>query len=129
MHSTTGWPRSSPTASCTLNLRGSDPAGAGAALEPSLRCTASDALQASCATGSPEDLAAQSALFRSLVADERILLMLDNARSTDQVRPCSGSPGCLTLVTSRDQLAGLFAADGAVPLALDLLSTADARTS
>ncbi len=117
-----------PDGQLYVNLRGFDPAGAGAALEPSLALHGFlDALGVP-ANRVPEDLAAQSALFRSLVADKRILLMLDNARSADQVRPLlPGSPGCLTLVTSRDQLAGLVAADGAVPLALDLLSTADAR--
>jgi tetratricopeptide (TPR) repeat protein len=54
--------------------------------------------------------------------------VLDNARNAEQVRPLlPGSPGCLTIVTSRDDLAGLIATHGAVPLVLDLLSAADAR--
>ena len=56
-----------------------------------------------------------------------MLLLLDNARSTEQVRPLlPGSPGCMVLITSRSQLTGLVAAEGARPLPLDLLSPAEA---
>lgn len=71
---------------------------------------------------------AQIGLWRSIVADRRVLLLLDNARDADQVRPLlPGSPRCLTIVTSRNRLAGLIAAEGAQPLPLDLLSVAEAR--
>ena len=54
--------------------------------------------------------------------------MLDNARDVEQVRPLlPGSPGCLAMVTSRDQLAAWSPAEGAHPLTLDLLPAADAR--
>src|SRR6185437_8451446 len=114
-----------PDGQLYVNLRGFDPAGA--ALDPSQAVHGVlDALGVP-AKQIPEDLAAQSALFRSLVADRRILLVLDNARNAEQVRPLlPGSPGCLTIVTSRDQLAGLTASEGAVPLALDLLSAGEA---
>ena len=76
----------------------------------------------------PEDLTAQTGLFRSLLAGKRVLVVLDNARSAEQVRPLlPGSPGCLAIVTSRDQLAGLIATEGARLLALDLLTVTDAR--
>ena len=53
---------------------------------------------------------------------------LDNARDVEQVRPLlPGSPGCMALVTSRTNLTGLVAGQGAVPLTLDLLTTAEAR--
>ena len=53
--------------------------------------------------------------------------MLDNAGSVEQVRPLlPGTPACVTVVTSRDSLAGLVAREGAVRLDLDLLPAAEA---
>jgi DNA-binding SARP family transcriptional activator/tetratricopeptide (TPR) repeat protein len=76
----------------------------------------------------PHDPQAQVGLYRSLVAGRRMLLLLDNARAVEQVRPLlPGSPTATVVVTSRNQLAGLVALDGAVPLTLDLLPDADAR--
>ncbi len=71
-------------------------------------------------------IAAQSALFRSLLAGRRLLVVLDNAVSAEQVRPLlPASPGCLALVTSRNRLAGLVALDGATRLSLDVLQPAE----
>ncbi len=115
-----------PDGQLYVNLRGFDPAGA--ALDPGQALHGFLDAFGVPGTKVPEDLAAQSALFRSLMADKRVLIVLDNARDAEQVRPLlPGSPGCLTVVTSRDQLTGLVTADGALPLALDLLSAADAR--
>ncbi|MGW0913832.1 AfsR/SARP family transcriptional regulator [Streptomyces sp. NPDC002784] len=76
----------------------------------------------------PEDTPGRSTLFRSLLADRQILLVLDNARDEQQVRPLlPGGAGCLTLVTSRNQLPGLIATDGAKPLTLPLPSQAEAH--
>jgi DNA-binding SARP family transcriptional activator/tetratricopeptide (TPR) repeat protein/DNA-binding XRE family transcriptional regulator len=77
----------------------------------------------------PAGLDARAGLYRSLLAGKRMLIVLDNARSADQVRPLlPGSPACLVVVTSRSHLAGLATAEGAYPLVLDILTHADART-
>ncbi|GAA3629488.1 tetratricopeptide repeat protein [Lentzea roselyniae] len=75
----------------------------------------------------PEDLDERAARFRTLVDQRRILILLDNARTVDQVRPLlpAGS-SCRTVVTSRDSLAGLVARYGAHRIDLDRLPAADA---
>jgi tetratricopeptide (TPR) repeat protein/transcriptional regulator with XRE-family HTH domain len=75
----------------------------------------------------PADPEERAGEYRSRVAGRRMLVVLDNARSAEQVRPLlPGSPGCMTLVTSRDALAGLVARDGAVRLDVDVLPTPEA---
>jgi DNA-binding SARP family transcriptional activator/predicted negative regulator of RcsB-dependent stress response len=76
----------------------------------------------------PAGLEEQISLYRSLLVDQRALVVLDNARDADQVRPLlPGGPNCLVLVTSRNQLIGLVAVEGAQPLTLDLLHLDEAR--
>ncbi len=69
---------------------------------------------------------ARRCMLRSLVAEKRMLFLLDNASDADQIRPLlPGSLGCVVLVTSRNQLTGLVATEGAHSLTLGLLSSAD----
>jgi DNA-binding SARP family transcriptional activator len=76
----------------------------------------------------PSSLEAQVGLYRSLLAGQRILVMLDNARDAQQVRPLlPGAPGCLAVVTSRAALTALAVTEGAHTLTLDLLTPAEAR--
>ncbi|MFC7529219.1 tetratricopeptide repeat protein [Actinoplanes sp. GCM10030250] len=75
----------------------------------------------------PLDVDERTTRLRSELARRRVLLLLDNAASVDQVRPLlPGSPSCAVVVTSRDALAGLVAVDGAQRLVLDLLPPDDA---
>jgi DNA-binding SARP family transcriptional activator/tetratricopeptide (TPR) repeat protein len=76
----------------------------------------------------PASFSAQVGLYRSLLADRRVLVLLDNARNAEQVRPLlPGAPGCLVVVTSRNQLSGLVATDGAHPMTLHVPTGAEAR--
>jgi DNA-binding SARP family transcriptional activator/Tfp pilus assembly protein PilF/DNA-binding XRE family transcriptional regulator len=113
-----------PDGQLYVNLRGYDPG------QP---MPASDALASFLrALGVPgQDIPPEederAARYRSLLADKRVLVVLDNARSADQVRPLlPGTPACTVIVTSRDALAGLVARDGATRLDLDLLPLEDA---
>nr|WP_237519240.1 BTAD domain-containing putative transcriptional regulator [Streptomyces sp. HUCO-GS316] len=110
-----------PDGSLYVNLRGHDPSGSrtdpGEAIETFL-VALGVAPQAV-----PEGLDAQAALYRSVLADRRVLIVLDNARDTEQVVPLlPAAPGCLVIVTSRSRLSGLVARHGAHPLTLSLLS-------
>jgi DNA-binding SARP family transcriptional activator len=110
-----------PDGQLHVNLRGFDPSGTPATPESAIRGFL-DALGVP-----PERIPsapdAQEGLYRSLLADRRMLIMLDNARDEQQVRPLlPGGGGSLVLVTSRSELAGLAAADGARLLTLDVLT-------
>ncbi|GAA1287802.1 hypothetical protein Psi02_70260 [Planotetraspora silvatica] len=71
----------------------------------------------------PATMEEQAALYRTLLADRSMLVLLDNARTVEQVRPLlPGSGGCVVLVTSRSRLAGLAAREGAHRIVLDLLT-------
>jgi DNA-binding SARP family transcriptional activator len=77
----------------------------------------------------PVGVTEQSALYRSLLADRRMLVLLDNACTAEQVRPLlPGAPSCVVLVTSRHRLDDLVVTEGAVPLLVDVLNPDDAVT-
>ncbi|MEW2404310.1 BTAD domain-containing putative transcriptional regulator [Streptomyces sp. NPDC046862] len=115
-----------PDGQLYVNLHGFDhdrpPLKAGEALELLLR---------SLGLGAPEiplNAEAQARVYRTLLAGRRLLVLLDNAATAEQVRPLlPGSPSCRVVVTSRNRLGDLVARDGAHTLPLDLLQPAEAR--
>jgi DNA-binding SARP family transcriptional activator len=113
-----------PNGQLYVNLRGYDlgsPMSAGDALAGFLRALGVPGQDI------PPEENERAARYRSLLAGKRMLVVLDNAGSADQVRPLlPGTPGCIVVVTSRDALAGLVARDGASRLDLDMLPPAEA---
>ncbi|WP_432975355.1 AfsR/SARP family transcriptional regulator [Dactylosporangium sp. CA-233914] len=115
-----------PDGQLYVNLRGFDPANAPMPPADAVRAFL-DALGVP-SERAPADLAGLSALLRSQLAGQRVLILLDNARDAEQVRPLlPAAPGCLVVVTSRDPLTSLVAIEGAVPVPVDLLTDAEAR--
>src|SRR6266511_4159105 len=75
----------------------------------------------------PADPDEAAGLYRTMLADKRMLVVLDNAHTADQVRPLlPGSRSCLAVVTSRDRLSGLVAIEGAQRVSLDGLTADEA---
>jgi DNA-binding SARP family transcriptional activator len=114
-----------PDGQLYLNLRGFHPSGTQMEPDQAIREFLA-ALEVSPAR-IPAGPDAQAGLYRSLLADRRVLVVLDNARSAEQVRPLlPGAPGSLVVVTSRDQLPGLVTTGDARVLQLDLPSHREA---
>jgi tetratricopeptide (TPR) repeat protein len=114
-----------PDGQLYVNLRGFDPLARPMPPDEALRGLL-EALDVP-ARRIPASLEAQTGLYRSLLAGKRMLVVLDNARDSEQVHPLlPGCPGCLALVTSRRQLVGMAAIEGAGLLNLDVLTEAEA---
>ncbi len=113
-----------PDGQLYVNLRGYDlgePLAAADALASCLRALGVPGQQI------PDEIEERAQLYRSRLAGRRVLVVLDNARGSDQARSLlPGAPGCAAVITSRDALAGLVAADGARRLDLDVLPPAEA---
>ena len=106
-----------------LNLRGYGP---GEPVEPSAALEAMlTALGVPC-EAIPGDLDGRAASWRTHSAGRRLLVLLDNANRTEQVRPLLPGPGCLVVITSRWQLRALVATHGARRIALEELGEEDA---
>lgn len=101
-----------------LNLRGVDPTPLQPldALGQLLRSIGIDTAEL------PEDQDERAAFYRSVVAGKRLLLLLDNAQSSEQVRPLlPGAGECLVIVTSRACMSGLVAHDDAERIPVNAL--------
>lgn len=121
-----------PDGQLYVNLRAFEPSGsgfrsgAGSALDPGEALRGFLEALGVPARRMPTGLDARSAQYRSLLADRRVLILLDNARDSEQIRPLlPGTPGCLVIATSRGQLAGLIVSEGAQPMTLEPLSHAE----
>ncbi|MGP4044075.1 BTAD domain-containing putative transcriptional regulator [Streptomyces sp. 2A115] len=115
-----------PDGQLYVNLHGFDhdrqPLEPGEALELLLRSLGLAASEI------PANDEAQARVYRTLLADRRLFVLLDNAASAEQVRPLlPGSTSCCVVVTSRNRLGDLVVRDGAHALPLDLLLPAEAR--
>lgn len=115
-----------PDGQLYVNLRGFDRGGS--TVDPGVALRGFLDAYGIAAQRIPADLDAQAALYRTVLDGKRVLIVLDNARDVEQVRPLlPGSPGCVVVVTSRNQLASLVTVEGACPVTLDLLTDEEAR--
>jgi DNA-binding SARP family transcriptional activator/Flp pilus assembly protein TadD len=115
-----------PDGQLFVNLRGYDPSGPGLDPAAALRSVL-ESLQVPSGR-IPTGVDAAAALYRSLLADRRILVVLDDARNAEQVRPfLPGTPGGVVVVTTRTELPGLAIAGGARLVPLDLMGADEAR--
>ncbi|MEV6832360.1 BTAD domain-containing putative transcriptional regulator [Amycolatopsis sp. NPDC051102] len=115
-----------PDGQLYVDLRGFDPAHEPVPAEHAVRGFLS-ALGVAAAS-IPPDPDGQVALYRSLTARRRLLVVLDNARDTRHVTPLlPGGSACSVLITSRHELGGLLTTHGASALRLRTLDEEQAR--
>ncbi len=114
-----------PDGQLYVNLRGFDPSGAPVPPGEALR-----GFLAALDVGSaeiPADVTSQTAMYRSILAGQRILVVLDNALDASQVRPLlPGGAACCAVVTSRVRLTSLAVAEGAQLIPLGVLTDPEA---
>jgi tetratricopeptide (TPR) repeat protein len=114
-----------PDGQLYVNLRGFGPSGAATSSGTAIRGFL-DALDVPAAR-IPSDPEGQEALYRTVLAGKRVLIVADNVRDAAAVRPLlPGSSGCAVLVTSRDRLMGLAVADGAFIVPLEPFTATEA---
>jgi tetratricopeptide (TPR) repeat protein/transcriptional regulator with XRE-family HTH domain len=115
-----------PDGQLYVNLRGFDPSADPVQPQAALRgFLAALHVPPAQIPASPD---AQAGLYRSLLAGKRMLIVLDNARDLEQVRPLlPGSASCAVIVTSRSRLLGLAVLEEAHLITLDVLTDAEAR--
>lgn len=76
----------------------------------------------------PSDLAGRAALYRTLLVGTRTLVVLDNAKDAEQVRPLlPGSSTSLALVTSRNRLSGAVVHEGAIRITVGPMTVSEAH--
>ncbi|MGN9907588.1 BTAD domain-containing putative transcriptional regulator [Phytohabitans sp. LJ34] len=116
-----------PDGQLFLNLRGFDPSG--------LPMTSAEAIRVLLealgipAHRMPTTVESQIGLYRSTLAGRRMLVLLDNARDAEQVRPLlPGMPTSLAVITSRSKLTGLAATNAARILPVDLPDADEAQS-
>lgn len=115
-----------PDGQLYVNLGGFDSSGSPTAVQDVL-LDFLDALGAS-SNSVPGCLDSQSAMFRSVTANKRILILLDNARDASQVVPLlPGTGSCTVLITSRQRLAALAVTHGAQMMCVDVMDDDSAR--
>jgi DNA-binding SARP family transcriptional activator/tetratricopeptide (TPR) repeat protein len=109
-----------------VNLRGFGPTGSPVSSDGAIRILLGALADPS--ERLPSDPQALAARYRSELARRQVLLVLDNARDEEQVRPLlPGSPGTFVIITSRTRLTGLAVGEGATLIDLDVMTGSDAQ--
>ncbi|MGK4579212.1 BTAD domain-containing putative transcriptional regulator [Kitasatospora sp. HPMI-4] len=115
-----------PDGQLFVNLHGFDDSAAALAPADALRCLL-ECLGLP-ARDLPSTLPGLTGKYRSLLADRKVLIVLDNARDAQQVQPLLPSaPGCMALVTSRNVLEQLLVTHNAHPVSVPPFSVGEGR--